>query len=294
MHTGYPFLDEPGPVLAFAHRGGDAHESVRGLENTLAAFRQAVALGYRYLETDVHTTRDGALLAFHDDVLDRVTDQVGRIADLDLTTVRAARVRGREPIPTLEELFEACPGARFNIDLKSDGAVASLADFLDRHGAHERVLVASFSHRRLRAFRRLAGHRVATSASPRELALAVVLPRILPRRVCRWLLRDVAATQIPTHVRLPMRLPGLGRSLPLATTGFVQRMHRLGKQVHVWTVDDPREQERLLGLGVDGLMTDRTDVLKATLQRLGRWHASEARGTGGPGEGARCTAAGAP
>ena len=76
--TGLAYLDDPGGVLAFAHRGGACHPEIEGLENTLAAFRHAVALGYRYLETDVHATRDGVLLAFHDGVLDRVTDRVAR------------------------------------------------------------------------------------------------------------------------------------------------------------------------------------------------------------------------
>ena len=83
--------DQPGSVLAFAHRGGAYHPEIEGLENTLAAFRHAVALGYGYLETDVHVTSDGVLLAFHDAVLDRVTDRQGEIARLDVR--RGARRR---------------------------------------------------------------------------------------------------------------------------------------------------------------------------------------------------------
>src|SRR5262245_38975690 len=97
--TGCAYLDDPGQVIAFAHRGGAFHPELEGLENTLTAFRHAVALGYRYLETDVHATRDGVLLAFHDDVLDRVTDQVGPIRDVTYADVRRARVGGHEQIP---------------------------------------------------------------------------------------------------------------------------------------------------------------------------------------------------
>ena len=97
--TGFAYLDrpldDPGAVLAFAHRGGAYHPDLEGLENTLAAFRHAVGLGYSYLETDVHVTRDGVLLAFHDSVLDRVTDQRGEIAALSLREVRKALVGGR-------------------------------------------------------------------------------------------------------------------------------------------------------------------------------------------------------
>ena len=171
--TGFGYLDavldQPGSVLAFAHRGGAYHPQIEGLENTLAAFRHAVALGYDYLETDVHATRDGVLLAFHDAVLDRVTDRRGEIADLRHDEVRAAVIGGREQIPTLEQLFDELPGARFNIDLKSDGAVAPLAALLDAREAWDRVLVGSFSGRRLAEFGRLVSRPVPTSATPLDV-----------------------------------------------------------------------------------------------------------------------------
>ncbi|MFD9130057.1 glycerophosphodiester phosphodiesterase, partial [Kitasatospora sp. NPDC059571] len=110
----HPFLDHPGP-LAFAHRGGDLGHP----ENSLAAFEAAVALGYRYLETDVHATRDGVLVAFHDSRLDRVTDATGAVAELPWDTVGRARIGGTEPVPLLEDLLGAFPAARFNIDVKA-------------------------------------------------------------------------------------------------------------------------------------------------------------------------------
>src|SRR4051794_6946354 len=108
--TGFPFLDagldQPGAVLAFAHRGGARHPDLRGLENTMIAFAHAVRLGYDYLETDVHATRDGVLLAFHDDVLDRVTTRTGRIADLSYDELADALIGGREAIPLMRDLLE--------------------------------------------------------------------------------------------------------------------------------------------------------------------------------------------
>src|SRR5205085_9073975 len=126
---GYPdaHLDGEGVVLAFAHRGGAYHPDIEGLENTLQAFRHAVDLGYGYLETDVHVTRDGVLLAFHDTVLDRVTDRTGAIADTTYAEVQLALINGSDPVPTLAELFDSFPTARFNIDLKAAGAVTALA-----------------------------------------------------------------------------------------------------------------------------------------------------------------------
>ena len=129
--TGFDYLDavheQPGTVLAFAHRGGAYHPDIEGLENTLRAFQHAVELGYDYLETDVHVTQDGVLLAFHDSVLDRVTDATGAIATSTYAEVQRALINGSDPVPTLAELFDAFPDARFNIDLKSAGAVPALA-----------------------------------------------------------------------------------------------------------------------------------------------------------------------
>ncbi|MGZ5399898.1 MAG: glycerophosphodiester phosphodiesterase [Nocardioides sp.] len=257
--TGYPYLDDrPGP-LAFAHRGGPAHPDLVGLENTLTAFRHAVALGYDFLETDVHATRDGVLIAFHDTLLDRVTDSRGALAEATYDEVAPSRIGGREPIPTLAELFAEFPGARFNIDLKSESAVPLLARFIVEHDAHDRILVGSFSLRRLNRFRALTGGRVATSASPLE----VMAFRFLPSgRLADRLTRGrVAALQIP-HRR--------GR-FTITTLGLVRRAHAAGKHVHSWTIDEPAEMIELLDRGVDGLMTDRTDILKDVLAARGQW-----------------------
>jgi glycerophosphoryl diester phosphodiesterase len=261
--TGFAYLDRvldpPGSVLAFAHRGGAYHPEIEGLENTLAAFRHAVALGYEYLETDVHVTRDGVLLAFHDTVLDRVTDRRGVIAEITHAEVREALVGGRESVPMLADLFDAFPGARFNIDIKSEGAVPVLADFIAAREAWDQVLVGSFSQRRIDRFRVLTAGRVATSATLREIGLFRFLPS---GRLAAWLTRDrCAALQVP-HRR--------GR-LTVVTPGLVRRAHAAGKHVHVWTIDDAEEMGELLDRGVDGVFTDRTDILKAVLTERNQW-----------------------
>ncbi len=261
--TGFAYLDDvlaqPGSALAFAHRGGAYHPEIEGMENTLVAFRHAVALGYDYLETDVHVTRDGELLAFHDDVLDRVTDKVGAIADLDLVDVRAARVGGREQVPTLAELVDTFPDARFNIDIKSAGAVVALARFIDERELWDRVLVGSFSPGRIRLFRRLTAGRVPTAAHAWEILPFVLVPSA--RLAARLAGPDFAAFQIP-HRRYGIKV---------VTRGLVRRAHAAGRHVHVWTVDDPDEMAELLDRGVDGLFTDRTDLLKDVLVDRGQW-----------------------
>ena len=165
----YPYFAPP--PFGLAHRGGASHPANVGIENTLAAFATAVDLGYRFLETDVHATADGRLVAFHDEHLDRVTDRAGAIAELPWSEVAAARIAGSQPIPSLDDLLDAFPEARINIDIKAPGAVVPLWETIRRHAAYDRVCVGSFGERRLHAFRRLAGARVATAAG--QLGTAV-------------------------------------------------------------------------------------------------------------------------
>ena len=256
----YPYFDDP--PLALAHRGGALYPPNVGIENTLAAFANAVSLGYRYLETDVHATADGHLVAFHDSRLDRVTDATGAIADLPWAQVRLARVAGREPIPLLAEVLESFPAARVNVDIKATGAVRPLWQVIERLAAHDRVCVGSFSTLRLAAFQRLAGHRVATTAGPWGTAGLRFAPQL-----ARHLASPTQVLQVPAEVRVG------GRRLPLVTERLVDAAHDLGKQVHVWTIDDPEEMHRLLDLGVDGLVSDRIDVLRDVLRARGAWPA---------------------
>ncbi|CAB4712591.1 MAG: glycerophosphodiester phosphodiesterase [Actinobacteria bacterium] len=266
--TGHPYLDrvleQPGAVLAFAHRGGGSQPEIEGLENTRTAFEHAVALGYDYLETDVRVTRDGTLVAFHDPSLDRVSDGTGQIASLSYAQVSDAKVGGRERVPTFEELFEAFPHACFNIDLKSEASVPALAAFVAAHDtAAQRILVGSFSVERMRAFRLATAGRVPTSAHPLEVAVFALSPS---GRLARLLTRGrVAALQVPHRLRV-------GRlRIRLVTPSLVRRVHAAGAHVHVWTVDEPDEMRLLLDAGVDGLVTDRTDVLRAVLVERGQW-----------------------
>ena len=247
----HPFLDHDG-VLAFAHRGGAGDWP----ENTMPAFEGAVRLGYRYLETDVHLTADGRLVAFHDDRLDRVTDRTGRIADLPWAEVRRALVGGVEPPCLLEELLAALPDVRVNIDPKHDAAVPALAEVIRRAGALDRVCVGAFSDRRLGRLRALLGPGLCTSLGPAGVARL-----------------RAGAAGLPTG-RLPSpcaQVPTAAGRVTIVDERFVRAAHHRGVQVHVWTIDDPDEMDRLLDLGVDGIMTDRPEVLRSVLERRGRW-----------------------
>jgi glycerophosphoryl diester phosphodiesterase len=246
--------------LAFAHRGGARYPPNLHRENTRHAFEQAAGLGYRYFETDVHATADGVLLAFHDDKLDRVTDRQGLLAKLPYAAVAEARIHGIDPVPRLDELLTAFPNARFNIDAKSPEAVDLLADTIAEHGAGDRVCLSSFGVRRLHRLRRRVGRSVPSSAS----AAGVAANRFLP-----WLTR-VLNTPAPA-LQIPISHLLGSREVALLTPQLIRAVHRAGKQVHVWTVDDPSTIARLLEVGVDGIFTDRIDTLKRVLVEQGRW-----------------------
>jgi glycerophosphoryl diester phosphodiesterase len=249
----FPFLDWPGP-LAFAHQG--AHRSGGPGENTMSAFEAAIEMGYRYIETDVHATLDGVLVAIHDDTLDRVTDRVGVIGELPWSEVRRARVNGSEPLPLLEDLLGLWPHVRVNIDPKHDAAVEPLVDVLRRTEAVDRVCIGSFSDRRLSRIRAMVGPSLCTSMGPFQVARLVAAARGVPiGRI------NAACVQVPTS-----RGP-----IPLVTKRFVRAAHDRDLQVHVWTIDDPAEMHELLDRGVDGIMTDKPSVLKQVLDEREAW-----------------------
>ena len=247
-------MDARQPV-AIAHRGSAASHP----ENTMAAFQDAVALGYDYIETDVHATRDGVLVAFHDDRLDRVTDRQGRIAELDWAEVSKARVHGREPIPLFEELLSAWPGLRINIDPKDDGALAPLIKVLQGPGILQRVCAGCFSGRRLSALRTALGPELCTSMGPAE---------VVRLRLCSWGLPTGSAAPFAARAaQVPIRQYGL----PVVDRRLVTAAHERGLKVHVWTINDRATMIRLLDLGVDGIMSDETALLKNVFMERGLW-----------------------
>jgi glycerophosphoryl diester phosphodiesterase len=246
--AGHPFLDWPGPI-AFAHRGGASDNP----ENTMPAFQHAVDLGYCYLETDVHATSDGVLVAFHDPDLSRTCDRDGIIDELPWSEVSKARVDGLQPIPLFEDLMEQFPDARVNIDCKADSALDSLIASLRRLDCLDRVCLGSFSDRRLRRLRAEFGDALCSSYGPLQIVAQ------------KFLGRAVGGGQV---AQVPVRQP----PFTVVTQRSVRAAHRRGLQVHVWTIDEPDEMHRLLDLGVDGLMTDRPQVLKDVLVSRDQWH----------------------
>ncbi|MEV1290871.1 glycerophosphodiester phosphodiesterase family protein [Pseudonocardia sp. NPDC049635] len=251
----HPYLAGPYP-RAYAHRGWHLGE-LAGCENTLAAFVAAADHGLRYVELDVHASADGVPFVHHDPTLDRTTDATGRIdvrpaAELDGVLVRGAC--RAERLPRLADVLVALPGTRITVELKSDAVVGPTLAVLDEADAWDRICLGSFSDRRLAAARTLAGPRLCTSMGQAAVTGLRARAYRVPERVLPPLSGTLA--QVP---------PWFG-PIPVATDRrFVDAAHASGREVHVWTVDDAAEMERLLGLGVDGLLSDRPDRLLAVL-----------------------------
>ncbi|WP_229778847.1 glycerophosphodiester phosphodiesterase [Deinococcus knuensis] len=248
-----------------AHQGG---ELVRP-SNTMLAYRHAADLGVDMLEMDLHGTRDGGLVLSHDATLDRLTDTRGAIADLTLKEVLAAdagyaftpdggvtfpyRAQGVPPAQ-LGEVLAAFPDTWLTIEIKQaqPSIAAPFCEALRAAGAADRVVVASFSDAALAEFRTLCPE-VMTSMTERELRPLVLLSKVG--------LSGLAGA--PGQVaQVPVRAGGI----EVVTPGFVRAMHARGVAVQVWTVNDPAEMRRLIGMGVDGLITDRPDLLRDVLR----------------------------
>jgi len=246
--------EEHGP-LAIAHRGGLA----LGPENTLATFARATALGVRYLETDVRTTNDGALVCFHDATLARVTGAPEAVSDHSQLSLRRLLVDGREPIPTLASALAAFPDTRFTIDLKDEASGAALVSLLSANLSWaRRICIAGAWSNRLRHVQQSVPD-VTTALGWRALTTLIAASRSYARPPAR-----VASG---TFAHVPLRL---GR-VPIYAERIVRRAHALDIRVAVWTVNDQPTMHRLLDAGVDAIITDHPDLLREVLIARGQW-----------------------
>lgn len=265
----HPFFDIPTPIV-IGHRGSSGEAP----ENTLPAFARALEEGAAVLETDVHATRDGAVVVYHDDCVDRTTDGRGTIAELDFAELRRLDAgfafspdggrsfpwRGRGVrVATLAEAFEACPGARFNIEIKCDSPalVEGTLEAVRAAGRAARTLLtASDDGAMARLRRRLAetGLATAVGASTGDVVAFV---------------RAAAAGGPPPREPMALQIPTHFGGKPLVTRALVEFAHAHDVQVHVWTVNDPEEMHALLDLGVDGLVSDFPARVHAVLRERG-------------------------
>jgi len=257
MNTRY--FDLPCP-RRFGHRGDSGHFP----ENTLPAFRSALEAGVPYLEMDVHATADGHIVVHHDETALRLCGVDRRISDLPLAKLKQLDAgfgfsadggdtfpfRGRGiAIPTLEEVFQAFPGALCNIEIKqaAPSVERQAVEVIRRAGKEEEVLLAAEQDRVMSRLRRECGE-IPTSLSYGEAAVFF-----------DWLKNGCATPYRPPGQAL--QIPETYQGQVLVTPQTIEAAHAVGLEVHVWTVNDPREMDRLLAMGVDGLMSDYSDLL---------------------------------
>ncbi|PFG16648.1 glycerophosphoryl diester phosphodiesterase [Propionicimonas paludicola] len=246
-----------GRFVATAHRGGWVDPADRDRENTIYAFTRAWELGYRVFETDVHLTADGQLVAFHDSDLGRITGVQGEISDHSWDELSSVSVAGQDRIPLLSELLDTFPDAVFNIDIKAEAATEPLAALLAGSPDQDRVCVGSFSSPRLSRFRGLAPD-VLTSTSRNEVARYVFG---FGFRRARF--GEGEVLQVPVKA--------FRETVPIVRRDVLAAAHAHHRPVQVWTIDEPAEMERLIDLGVDGLITNDLVALKKILRSRGLW-----------------------
>lgn len=238
-----------------AHRGFVPPAAEGVVENTAAAFASAHAAGAVYVESDCHLTLDGQVVLFHDDDLSRVAGDPRPVAAVSLVELERV-MEDLGGLLTLPQALDAFPTLRFNLDIKAAAAAEPAGRAVARHA--DRVLLTSFSDRRrgvALAAARTAGGRPATSAGSATIARALgAAAARSPRLVARALV-GIDAVQVPER----------HRGVRIVTRRFVRAVHRAGAEVHVWTVNDPAAMNRLLDLGVDGLVTDRADIAAAVV-----------------------------
>lgn len=276
VRPGHPYL-AGAPIFA-AHRGG----ARLAPENTMAAFLDARdRWGVDMLEMDVRLSADGVVMVIHDETVDRTTDGTGRVADLPLTALRELDAGARftdlhgEPsfrgrgvgVPTFDEVLEAFPRTRLNVEAKCAEVAAPLVEAIRRHGAAHRVLVAAEFERNRRSVR---GYEGAWGASRSQLIPFWILHR-LP-----------GAGRLYTPPCDVLQVPRRFRGRPVVTPRLLAEAHARNIPVHVWVVDDPVEMRDLLARGVDAIQTDRPDLLARVLhEETGRPLPPGLRGGGG-------------
>ena len=247
-----PYLSPARPHI-LAHRGLTRSGMLD--ENTLDAFRAALAAGATHLETDVQVTRDGVAVLFHDEDLLRVGGKSARIGSLTAEQLGEIRLLNGGRVPTLAEALEALPDARFNLDIKTEGGCLAAATVINDLKAWDRVLVASFSGGRRR--RTASALEKPTTYSPDALALVGLYVAFLLRfgALGRRLARRFDVLQVPVRSVF----------LNFAQKGFIDFVHRCGLMIHFWTINSPEQMRELVALGADGVVTDVADLAATTL-----------------------------
>lgn len=233
-----------------AHRGLSQHR-IDVDENSIAAIEEAIKHGATHIESDVHATKDGIAVLFHDDDLERVAGLPLKISDLTFAELSDVRLAHGSKVPSLRQVLESFPELRLNLDIKAQAGCEATAKVINQLQAHDRVLVSSFSRARKLATLRLLTKPVATSASSSEV-FGLWLAHKLFGIGFSAIAKGFDAIQIPRAFG-PLRLD---------TPSFIARARSCSLEVHFWTVNDVAQAKDLLTLGATGIVSDRVDLFR--------------------------------
>ncbi|WHY01610.1 glycerophosphodiester phosphodiesterase [Neobacillus sp. DY30] len=259
--------------LVIAHQGGE----LLAPSNTMAAFENAANMGVDVLETDIHITKDGHLVTIHDPNVNRTTNGKGKVADLTLAELQALdagyhfkdldgnysfRDKGVY-IPTVEEMFQTFDDMKIEIEIKDDNPperieemASKLWELIEKYQMEEKVIIASFDQKILQTFEKYAKGRVAITAGRQEVKSFVVFHKFFLRNLY---VPKVDAFQIPVE----------DSGFDLTDQKLIDGAHRLGMEIHYWTIDDQKTMETLIDAGADGILTNRPDLLLKLLEEKG-------------------------
>ncbi len=267
-----PFFKGSKP-LVMAHQGGEKLAP----SNTMLAFHQAASMGVDALEFDLHITKDGKLVAIHDPTVDRTTNRKGKVVNYTLDELEKMdagyrfqnlngeyRYRGKgAQIPTVEEIFQAFPKMKMNIEIKDtnppekiDEMVHKLWTLIQKYNKEDDVLMASFDQKTNEKMEKVSNGRLSISGGQQEATRYVILQKL---KLGNLYSPGANALQLPIE----------DKGLNLATSSLIRQAHQLGMEVHYWTIDDRKTMERLLDMGADGIITNRPDILLDVMKKKG-------------------------
>ena len=268
---GAPYYSGAKRPFVIAHQGGDGVWP----GDTMFAFEHAVEIGADVLEMDAHITKDGQIVLMHDEKVDRTTDGTGLIEDLTLNEIkqldaaygwsndddRTFPYRGRGiQVPALDELFEKFPQMRYVIEIKltQNPIDKPLCDLIRAHNMQDKVVVASFHDEAMQKFRSTCPE-VATSASRGEVTKFVLLGKVF-----------LSGLISPRYESIqPPYDPAESKNIPIMTKRFIREAHAKNLAVEPWTVNDPELMKQYIEWGVDGIITDRPDLMLEVLKEIG-------------------------
>ncbi len=246
------FFFEDLKFFPFAHRGGSDYAP----ENSFEAFNAAVGLGYKLLETDLRTTKDGYVLAFHDPSLDRVTDASGLVSEKNYSDIKKIKIFGKYKIPLFSDLLEAFPECFFSVDIKSDSTVMPVVDLVKKTNCLNRVCMGSFSQKRINIIKNNLTDRCLTSMGP----------------------LDIINAKFSSYFNYRVKIDSIFASLPVKKYNLdllnkrnINYLKSINIKVIAWTINQEKEIRRLIDLGVDGIMTDEIVLLKSILKEKDLW-----------------------